>query len=88
MSARLRVRLQPRGTRDEVLGERSGAIVVRVTAPAIDGRANAALCNLVAQLVGVPRGAVWVIQGEKARDKVVEIEGRELADVRRALGIG
>ena len=41
--------LQPRAKRDEVVGERAGAIVIRVTAPPVDGKANAALCAFVAQ---------------------------------------
>lgn len=85
MTARLRVRLQPRAGRDEVVGERDGAVVVRVSAPPIDGRANTALCALIAQIVGVPRGAVRVVQGEKGREKLIEVDGRELGELRRAL---
>ena len=85
MTARLRVRLQPRAGRDEVVGERDGAVVVRVSAPPIDGRANTALCALIAQIVGVPRGAVRVVQGEKGREKLIEVDGREVGELRRAL---
>ncbi|HET8571468.1 MAG TPA: DUF167 domain-containing protein [Candidatus Limnocylindria bacterium] len=85
MTARLRVRLQPRAGRDEVVGERDGAVVVRVSAQPIDGRANTALCALIAQIVGVPRGAVRVVQGEKGREKLIEVDGRELGELRRAL---
>lgn len=85
MTARLAVRLQPRAGRTEVVGERGGALVIRVTAPALEGRANAALCAFIASATGVGRGAVRIVQGEKGRDKLVEVEGRELADVRRAL---
>jgi uncharacterized protein len=49
----LSVRLQPRARRDEVVGERGGAIVIRVTAPPVDGRANDALCRLIAKAAGV-----------------------------------
>ena len=42
------IRLQPRAKRSEVVGERAGAIVIRVTAPPVDGKANAALCAFVA----------------------------------------
>jgi uncharacterized protein (TIGR00251 family) len=88
MSARLRVRLQPRAGRDEVVGERDGAVVVRVSAPPVEGRANAALCELIARLVDLPTSSVRLIHGEKGRDKLVEIDGRETRDVRRALGLG
>lgn len=62
-------------------------MVIRVTAPPVDGRANAALCALVAELAGVPRSRVQVVRGAKARDKVVRVEGIGPAELRRALGL-
>jgi uncharacterized protein (TIGR00251 family) len=85
--ADLRVRLQPRARRDEVLGERAGAIVVRVTAPPVDGRANAALCALVAEAAGVAPSRVSVVRGHTARDKLVRVDGVEESALRRALGL-
>lgn len=87
MTGRLAVRLQPRAGRTEVVGERDGAVVIRVTAPALEGRANAALCAFIASATGVGRGAVRVVHGEKGRDKLVEVEGRDTAELRRALGL-
>lgn len=86
--ADLRVRLQPRAKRDEVVGERGGAVVIRVAAPPVDGRANAALCELIAGLAGVAKGAVSVVHGESSRDKLVRVEGVGEAELRRALGLG
>ncbi|HET9878397.1 MAG TPA: DUF167 domain-containing protein [Candidatus Limnocylindria bacterium] len=85
--AELAVRLQPRAGRDEVLGERDGRVVIRVAAPPVDGRANAALCALIAERVGVPKGAVRVVRGEGSRDKVVRVEGVTVAALRAALGV-
>jgi uncharacterized protein len=79
------IRLQPRSRRSEVVGERAGAIVVRVTAPPVDGKANAALCALVADAAGVPPARVQVVRGQTARDKVVRVDGAEEAAVRAAL---
>jgi uncharacterized protein len=84
-NAEIAVRLQPRASRAAVMGERGGRIVVRVTAPPVDGRANAALCALIAEHAGVPRGRVSVVQGQAARDKVVRVEGADAAAVRSAL---
>jgi len=75
MKADIAIRLQPRSKRDEVVGERAGAIVVRVTAPPVDGKANAALCAFVARAVGVPTSRVEVVRGQTSRDKVVRVEG-------------
>jgi uncharacterized protein (TIGR00251 family) len=81
------VRLQPRARRTEVAGERGGAVLVRVTAPPVDGRANAALCALLAERLGVAPSRVSVVRGATARDKVVRVEGLEPATLRAALGL-
>ena len=85
MHAEIPIRLQPRAKRSEVVGERAGALVVRVTAPPVDGKANAALCALVARAAGVPPSHVAVVRGHTGRDKVVRVEGAEEAAVRAAL---
>jgi uncharacterized protein len=82
---RIAVRVQPRASRDEIVGERAGVLVLRVKAPPLDGRANAAVCRLVAKRVGVPPSRVKVVRGESARDKLLEIEGRDEDALRRAL---
>ena len=77
--------MQPRGRRDEIAGERDGRIVVRVTAPPVEGRANEALRKLLAKRLGVPKSAVSVIRGERSRDKTVRIEGLSDQTVRQRL---
>jgi uncharacterized protein len=59
--------------------------VIRVTAPPVDGKANAALCAFVAQRAGVARSRVEVVRGMTSRDKIVRVEGVELAALRAAL---
>ena len=83
--AELCVRLQPRARREEIVGERGGAVVIRVTAPPVDGKANAALCALVAKAAGVAPSRVSVVRGHAARDKVLRVEGVEDASLRAAL---
>jgi hypothetical protein len=84
-AAEVRIRLQPRARRDEVVGERAGAIVVRVTAPPVDGRANAALCALVARAAGVSRSRVSLVRGQTSRDKLVRVDGVAEEALRAAL---
>jgi uncharacterized protein (TIGR00251 family) len=86
--AEIRVRLQPRAGRDEIVGERDGALFVRVTAPPVGGAANDALQKLLAKRLGVARGRVEIVRGERARDKLVRVEGVNSAQLRRALGVG
>jgi uncharacterized protein (TIGR00251 family) len=87
-SACIDVRLQPRGVRDELLGWRDGVLRAKVSAPPAEGKANLALCRLIAKRVGVPPSRVSVFRGEKSRDKVVRVEGVDAAAAKRALGAG
>lgn len=84
-TVRLRLRVQPRASRTEVVGEHGGALKVRVSAPPVDGSANAELERFLARLVGVARSQVRVIGGATGRAKVVEIEGAEPGKIVRAL---
>jgi uncharacterized protein (TIGR00251 family) len=83
--ARVDVRLQPRASRSELRGVRDGVLIARVTAAPVDGRANAALCKLIAKAVGVAPSRVSVVRGETAREKVVLVEGVEEAALWAAL---
>lgn len=61
--------------------------MVRVTAPPVDGKANAALCRLIAKRAGVPPSNVTVARGQTARDKVLEVDGIAARELRAALGL-
>ena len=80
------VRVQAGARREEILGIRDGALVARVGAPARDGRANRALCRLLARHLGVRRSQVAIVRGERSRDKLVRVDGIDGASLRAALG--
>jgi uncharacterized protein len=83
----LRVRVQPRASRSEIVGWRAdGALSVRVAAPPVEGQANAALADLLADALDVRRTAVTIEHGSRGRDKLVRITGLTPAQVRRRLG--
>lgn len=82
--AMIEVRLRPRGHRDELIGVVDGVLQARVTAPPVDGKANAALRKLIAKRVGVSRSRVAIARGEKSRDKLVRVEGLDDAALREA----
>jgi uncharacterized protein (TIGR00251 family) len=86
-SALLSIRVQPRAKRDEVVGERAGAIVIRLNAPPVDGKANAALIAFVAKAAGVPRSRVEIVRGATSREKVIRVSGVAEGELRRALGL-
>jgi hypothetical protein len=69
------VRVQPRASRDEVAGVIGGALKIRIQAPAIENRANEAVCEYLAALLKTPKSAVRILAGEHSRVKRVEIRG-------------
>jgi uncharacterized protein len=77
----LSVRLQPRAKRNELVGWRDGVLLVRVTAPPVDGKANAALCKLLAKELRVAPSTVAVTRGSSARDKQLRIDGIETSEL-------
>jgi uncharacterized protein len=76
----LKVRVQPGAARNEIAGRREGAVVVRVTAPPVDGKANKAACKLLAEMCGIPPSRVEVVRGESGRDKVIRLGGVDPGD--------
>ncbi len=70
---RVNVRVTPRAKRPGVETAPDGTLLVKVTAPAEDGRANAALVDMLADHFGVPKGSVRIIRGQASRHKLVQI---------------
>jgi uncharacterized protein (TIGR00251 family) len=71
----LAVRVQPHASRDEVTGIIEGALKIRLRAPAIENRANEALCEFLAALLKRPKSAVRILSGDHSRTKRVAIDG-------------
>ena len=69
------VRVQPRASKDEIVGVMEGAMKIRLQAPALENRANEALVEFLAQLLKTPRSAVRIQSGERSRTKRIEIHG-------------
>jgi uncharacterized protein len=69
------VRVQPRASKDEIAGEMSGALKIRLQSPALEGRANEALIEFLAELLKTTKGAVRILSGERSRIKRLEIRG-------------
>jgi uncharacterized protein (TIGR00251 family) len=79
------VRVQPRASADAVIGDRQGAIAIRLKAPPVDGEANAALLRFVARRLGVAPRAVELVRGASSREKWIRVEGLNADAVRTAL---
>ena len=82
-AVRFPVRVQPRAARSAIVGVHGDALKVRVAAPPVDGAANAALVELLAAALGIPRRDVRVVAGELSRSKLVEIDGIAAENIRR-----
>ena len=84
---RVTVRVRPRSARPGVGGQHDGALVVRVSAPAVDGRATEAALSAIAAAFGVRRRAVTLVTGAASRTKIVEVAGADPADLDRLLSL-
>ena len=80
------VRVQPRASRDEIVGEYLDGLKIRLTAPPIDDRANEALRKLLATRLKVPLAAVRIASGERSRTKRVEVLGATTEMIRELAG--
>ncbi|MEN9767173.1 DUF167 domain-containing protein [Vulcanococcus sp.] len=79
------IRVQPRASRDRVLGERDGAIAIALKAPPVDGEANAALIKFIARCLSLPPRQVQLVRGHSSRQKWIRVEGIAAAAVRDQL---
>ncbi len=83
----LTIKATPRASRTEIAGAEAGWLRVRLQAPPVDGRANEALTEFLAEKLDLPRRAVFVLAGETGRIKKVHIPGLSADTVRAKLGI-
>jgi uncharacterized protein (TIGR00251 family) len=78
---RFEVRVQPRASRSEIVGEQEGALRVRLAAPPVGGAANDALIALLADLLNIPKRDIRIVSGATSKRKIIEAEGVSAAQV-------
>jgi hypothetical protein len=88
MSVILDVRVIPRAARPGLAGTRHGALLVRLSAPPVEGAANAELIEVIANALGVSKRAVSIAAGEQSRRKTVHVSGVSVDEVRSKLPRG
>lgn len=81
----LSIRVIPRAARSGLAGTRGDALLVRLHAPPVEGAANAELIDLIATALDVPKRAVSIVAGERARQKRVRVSGVDAATVESRL---
>lgn len=77
--------VQPRASRDAVVGEHDGLVAIRLQAAPVDGAANAALLRAVARWIGCARGDVRLLRGRTGRRKWLAVTGLAADELRRRL---
>ena len=82
---RLAIRVQPRASANAVAGIHGDALRIRLTAPPVEGAANAALVDFLAKCLGITRRDVTIVAGSSSRSKIVELTGITEDRVRRLL---
>jgi len=82
----LTVKVIPRAGKTAIVGTRDNTLLIRLAAAPVDGAANTALIDLLADTIGVPKRHVAIIAGEKSRTKRVKVMGVTAEAVRQRLG--
>ena len=85
--AQFALRVQPRASRNAIAGIVGDALKLAITAPPVDGKANAAVVEFFAELLRVPKSSVVIVAGETGRNKRIAIRGAKAEAVRKALGV-
>lgn len=83
----LEVQVQPRSSRNQVVGEQDGRLKIKLTAPPVEGEANQALVNFLARLLEIPKNNIILLKGETSRHKLIEIIGLTELELMEKLNI-
>ena len=83
--ATLRVHIVPNAKQNKVMGERGDAIKINLRAPALEGKANAALRIFLAEELKISERSILLERGQKSREKIIHIEGLSEGEVRSRL---
>jgi hypothetical protein len=87
VSCTLTIKAIPGAPKNQVCGWLGEALKIKIQAPPVEGRANEALVEFLADALGVHRRAVTLVRGDLSRQKVVRIDGLALAEAKRRLGV-
>lgn len=85
-SARINVYVQPRASKTAIAGMHDGCVKIRLAAPPVDGAANAALIEFVAEQLGIAKSRVKIVAGLTSRRKTLEVEDVTVEQLSHSLG--
>ncbi len=81
------VRVVPRASKSEIVGEMDGTLKVRIASAPVDGAANAELIKILSKKFGVAKSAVEILSGQTSKQKQVRVEGINHADLLNLIGV-
>jgi len=81
----LQIQVQPRSSRNQLVGLQGDALKIKLTSPPVDGAANKACCAFLAKVFGVAKGDVELVAGDKSRQKRILLNGLDLATAEQIL---
>lgn len=84
---KLNLFIQPKASKNEIIGLHNGALKIKITAPPVDGKANAALIEFLSEILDVPKRQIEILKGETGRNKAVEVLGLTEDELRGRLGV-
>lgn len=84
-ASRISIYVQPRASKTMIAGMHDGCVKVRLAAPPVDGAANAALIEFVAERLRIAKSRVRIVSGQSSRRKVVEVDGVSAQELATAL---
>ena len=79
------VRVLPRSSRSEIIGEAEGILRVKLTAPPVEGAANKALVELLADRLKIAKSRITILTGQSGRAKVISVAGLNKTDIYQLL---
>ncbi len=83
---RLHIFIQPKASKNEIIGPHSGLLKIKITAPPVDGKANEGLIEYLSDYFDIPKRNIIIIRGETSRKKTLELRGISLEQVHIKLG--
>ncbi|MBS1797194.1 MAG: YggU family protein [Acidobacteria bacterium] len=81
------VRVVPRASKSEIVGEHDGALKIRIASPPVDGAANAELVKLLAKTFGVPKSDVEIVSGQTSKSKQIKIDNLSAENFLQSAGL-
>jgi len=80
------VRVRPRARRSAIIGELGDSLKIALAAPPVDGRANEACVEFLAELLELPRSSLAIVSGHSSRNKVICVSGISAVELKKRLG--